>query len=400
MSRVVQNFCIVIPSHVSWDFPTDYVAQTATVLSGKYPVLVVDLVQPITLWKLFSNKEKRDTFLQSFDFLKSKKGLSVFRPLGLIPFQRFQAIFRLNRKFIPFQVRFFLKLRQVKKPLLWLLSPLANEFVGSLGERAVVYDCVDFWRLLDPVENKKQVAAENWLLSQATVVFANSSALTDEHRGANANIHVVPCGCDTSLFQADKKLAKPKELAKIAPPIIGLVGHLDHRLDFSLIKRVIENNPKFSFVFIGPETAYTPYEKRRVGKGLGQLKKLPNTYFLGKKPKERLPSFIQWFNLGIVPYDSKIPFVAKSNPMKVYEYLAMGKPVVAIPIESLVELDRQVITLTDSAKEFSQAVSSFLNEWSEQKARLARRIAESHSWESKVGAMEKVLLEQGIIKDS
>ncbi|GAG07285.1 unnamed protein product, partial [marine sediment metagenome] len=120
---------------------------------------------------------------------------------------------------------------------------------------------------------------------------------------------------------------------------------------------------------------------------LERLQKLPNTYFLGRKPKERLPHFLFLFNVCLIPYDVSLEFVQGCNPMKLYEYLALGKPVVSTPIEA-VKVFSPIVKIANNVVGFEKAIREFLKkEYNKKEEKKRKKIAQENSWEKKVERM-------------
>ena len=117
---------------------------------------------------------------------------------------------------------------------------------------------------------------------------------------------------------------------------------------------------------------------------------------LTKQSKEKLPAYIQASNVGIIPYKSSLAYVKYGNPMKTYEYLASGIPVVSSNILALSDYPKDIVTTTEDYKKFSDRLSFLLKNWSKVKAGRAKKIARQNSWENKVKQIESFLLKRGL----
>lgn len=133
-------------------------------------------------------------------------------------------------------------------------------------------------------------------------------------------------GFDEKLFDGKPK-SVPSDLGGISRPVIGFVGVLFSFLDYVMIYKAAAAIPDASFVFVGPV-------EKEGRAGVERLKTLPNTYFLGRKQKNDIPAYVTNFDVCINPF--KVDDVSRAvTPLKVYEYLACGKPVVSTPMEGL-----------------------------------------------------------------
>jgi len=164
--------------------------------------------------------------------------------------------------------------------------------------------------------------------------------LRDEKSSLNKKIFVVKNGVDTKLF----KVADQNPALKTNQVVVGFVGSLDSRIDYKLLERLIRNSSEFHFRFIG----------RIVDETFNELRSLPNVEWIAPVSYAELPSLIQDFDIGIIPF-VKSPFTKKIYPLKINEYLAMGKPVVMTSFAKLPEFD-SIVKTADSPEEFRNAI--------------------------------------------
>jgi glycosyltransferase involved in cell wall biosynthesis len=131
-----------------------------------------------------------------------------------------------------------------------------------------------------------------------------------------------------------------------------------------------------SFVLIGP-VWYPVIEER--------LKKLPNIFFLGRKPYQEIPMYIQQFAVGIIPHKVD-QFIKSTNPMKVYEYLACQKPVVATPGGDI-EVFKDVVYVANDYQQFNDYVKEALAKDHEAIRQKRAEAVKEHGWAKKVDEM-------------
>lgn len=158
------------------------------------------------------------------------------------------------------------------------------------------------------------------LMQQADVVAANSAYLREYAQQVNPHSYDIGQGCVLTLYQAQAKYIIPADLAAVPGPVIGYTGYLTGlRLDIELLLTIARQRPQWSLVLVGPEDeafAASP------------LHALPNVYFLGRKAPNELPAYLQHFDVCINP--QLVNEITMGNyPLKIDEYLAMGKPTVA-----------------------------------------------------------------------
>lgn len=159
------------------------------------------------------------------------------------------------------------------------------------------------------------------IIAKADVAVANSDFFADYCRKTNPNSHMIGQGCDLAMYNdQDGKLKVPEDLVNIKKPIIGYVGFLTTiRLDIEVLVHIAEQRPDWSLVLVGPEDEDFKNSK---------LHKLDNVYFLGRKEPHQLAAYIKGFDVALNP--QKVNEITDINyPLKIDEYLAMGKPTVA-----------------------------------------------------------------------
>jgi len=392
---------VVIFSHLPWDFPVDYVQQTARQLTKRAQVVVFNPRIPFSFWKFLFNRKAKEEY---FRYLKKgeDEGILRFFPLGILPFQRVKLIEKINVYFglLLFKFYYLFHFGRIK-PIVWTFS---SELVDLIPEKRkiLVYDRVDQIASLDPGENRWMKQQDKRLLKLADYVFVNSPYALRFVKKYNQNSFLVSCGCAVDLFQ-QRKLKPPQELKEVKKPIIGLVGSLDFRLDFQILYPLIKKRKDWRFVFIGTQLSHDPaqFKATDLFLWLEKLQKLPNAYFLGKKPKGRLPHFLFVFDVCLIPYDVSLEFVQGCNPMKLYEYLALGKPVVSTPIEA-VKVFSPIVKIANTASGFEEAIEEFLKEgdnlkelyeanevpkYDKKEQKKRKKIAQENSWEKKVERM-------------
>src|SRR5205823_13347203 len=152
------------------------------------------------------------------------------------------------------------------------------------------------------------------------LVFVVSETLLETKRRLNANTWTSPHGVDFEHFRRaqDADLAAPDDAAGLPRPIIGYFGSLEKWIDFELIDYLAEHRPQWTFLLVG-----------RVAVPAGRLSQRPNVRWLGRRPYESLPAYGKLFNAAIIPFRINQQTL-HCNPLKLREYLAMGKPIVSV----------------------------------------------------------------------
>jgi glycosyltransferase involved in cell wall biosynthesis len=262
--------------------------------------------------------------------------------------------------------------------VLWIYDPRAARMAGSCGEDFAVYDCVDdYAEQTTSVRRREFVAAcDRTAALRSRLVFAASRTMYERQRLVNPGTHLVPNAGDYGHFvrAADRSIAAP-EVTGLPRPVVGFAGNfLASKVDFSLLERVALTRREWTLLLIGPSTPET------VGV-LEGLARQPNVRWLGPKPYAELPRYIAAFDVGLIPYVSNA-YTRSCFPLKLYEYLAAGKPVVASGLPELAGMEPDV-ALTDGPDAFVRAVEDALVCGSEAEQERRMQLASRNSWETR-----------------
>jgi teichuronic acid biosynthesis glycosyltransferase TuaH len=233
---------------------------------------------------------------------------------------------------------------------------------------------VDYWKL----HGKK---LEPLLIAKSDLCVANSTYLANYCGKYNPNSFYVGQGCDLEMFTNKQGLVAPDDIAGISKPIIGYVGALQHiRLDIDLLAYVAEQRPDWNIVLVGPEDGEF---------AASNLHSIPNIHFLGGKPGNTLPAYINSFDVCLNP--QLVNQVTIGNyPRKIDEYLAMGKPTVATRTEAM-SVFAEHTYLCDTKEDYLTAIQKALDEDSPEKQQQRIRFASAHTWENNVKEIYKAI---------
>jgi len=210
------------------------------------------------------------------------------------------------------------------------------------------------------------------MIRNADAALANSLYLRDYCASFNPQSFYIGQGCNLELFNASIDHQRPPEMNGLKGPVVGYVGALtSERLDISIIEIISKSLPGWNVVLVGPED-----EAFRNS----TLHQLSNVHFYGRQPLERLPSFIRYFDVCINPQLVNIITVG-NYPLKVDEYLAMGKPVVATATKTM-ELFSDHTYLPTSREQYPELIQKALEENTPDKQQARIAFAQSHTWEN------------------
>ena len=270
-------------------------------------------------------------------------------------------------------------------PCVWSYTPLYASHVGAFEESRLVYDVVDDYGELPYYRQTlgdRATELDAGLTRRADLVFVVNEYLLEQRRALNSHTRFVGNAGDVRGFAAARGVDSiPPDLATTPAPRIGFHGTLTgDNLDVPLLATLARRRDDWSFVLIGPDK--DPSVRRALGD-------LPNVHFLGPRDAEELPPYLAGFDVLLIPY-RRTAFTGR--PLKVYEALAAGVPVVTT---GLPELDGEpgVTTAESDAAALEDAVSAVLSTSGEP---VPLASLERYSWESKAQRQLELVLDEAV----
>ena len=191
-------------------------------------------------------------------------------------------------------------------------------------------------------------------------------------------VYLHPNAADFSSFQRalTEKFPRPPELMKEeGRKIIGYTGNIESRIDYQLLKAVIEYHTDKTIAMVGPVT--TPEHKTIA------LTEYPNVVMIGSKKIDQLPAYLQYFDCALIPFKKNI--LTKSiYPLKINEYLAAGRPVVATDFSEDIQSFQDVIYIGRDTRKFVQRIDQAIQENSPERIKARTDIANTNTWTARV----------------
>lgn len=263
-----------------------------------------------------------------------------------------------------------LSLPHTRPRILWLTFPTHVHLIKQYQPDYVVFDSSD--------EPKDEFAEweRYWpaMLTQADLVFASSYSLFRQLSLEHPSVHLVPNGVDYQHFSVSQN--NPPDLPE-SKPIVGYSGAIAPWLDWDLLQKVISQNPAFHFVFIGALIKLTCFPL-----------KADNLSYLGLKSYSLLPSYLQQFKIGLIPF--KLTAMTQGcNPIKLYEYAAAGLPIAATPLPELSQSPYPSLYLSSDPAHFSEFLHKALIDPVNKSVR--RSFALENDWRKRAEEIHKIL---------
>lgn len=313
------------------------------------------------------------------------EGLHVLSPL-VLPLHSKEAVRRLNRWLLRRQVKRAARKLKMDEPILWAYVPQAEAVIDALDPSLVVYHCVDDVAAQKGVDAESFREAEERFARRADLVLASAPALAERMRTLSDHVLYAPNVADTGTFATALEPGPvDPDVDKLPRPRLAFQGAIvATKLDIQLLAQTAALRPDWSIVLVGPRGAGDPTGD------LSPLDEAPNIHLIGPRQASDLPKVLRGADIGLIPY--AINDLTRSVfPMKVYEYLAAGLPVLATPLPALDGVD--AIETVSSAEELVAAAEHELEADAPEVRRARSRDAASHSWEARLEEIEVALSE-------
>jgi len=315
-------------------------------------------------------------------FRRADATLYIFSPVFL-PRHGHALIDSVNNTVLRVQITQLVRTLGMHPTLVWFENPRAADALDWYPDALKLYHVSDLFTACRYTRDRAAlVRRDERLTAQCDVIICVSRALFElKRRQRNAAVHYLPHGVDFPRFRAAAQDKKPlPELAGLSRPIAGYYGTLTAANDVELLEHCARSAPDISFVFAGTVT----------GGDYGPLRSLPNVRFLGQVPYERIPALAASFDVCLLPWKLS-EWIRHCSPLKFYEYLASGRPIVSVPIPQVMFEAADLVSIASDPDEFLAAIRRELatDDASRQAARVA--LAARHDWDGHIQALSTLV---------
>ena len=295
---------------------------------------------------------------------------------------------RVSAKLDAVLIHSLLKSLGVKDYIYWLSAP-SPEMLWGMNIKRLVYDCID--PCFTPQDQQVHDATEAAIVKLSRLVFCTAESLYEKLAQIHCNVHLLPNACQAPVHQMLRPaLPKPYAAQGHSGPIIGYMGTFDSRVDTVMLTEAARRLPEYTFALPGRINADQEAN-------VAELRKLPNVILPGSVSEQEGYAFTAAFDVGLVPFIPG-PINDAINPVKMYMYLAAGKPVVATWLREC-RRHAPYVYSAQSVTDFVEAIRRSIAEDSDvlREARIA--FAMQNTWEDRARNALDHLRATGLLSD-
>lgn len=290
-----------------------------------------------------------------------------------LPFHKYALVRTLNKYLISGILKTLLWTRGIKKPVLWFVIPHLYMVPKTLPDALSVYYCIDDYAALPDVDIDSVSQMDEIMTRSADLVFVASETLLEKKRALNPQVEVSHHGVDFEHFNRVYRgeiTQLPADIP-VQKPVIGFFGLIEEWIDLDLIHSLASARPDWQFLMIG-----------RVAVANNPCAALANVHFVGRRDFTELPDYAAGFDVAILPYKLNQQ-VINSNPIKLREYLATGKPVVSVNFPQVSHY-ADVVSIADNYSEYLAAIEHELQTDSAEKQAARVASVRDATWDARV----------------
>ena len=243
----------------------------------------------------------------------------------------------------------------------------------------VIYDCMDEWETFPGIK-PAILEGEKRLVAESDLVVVSAARLLEKWSAHAERVVLARNAVDYDFYAAE--LGPNDQLSPVKRPVIGYFGAIAEWFDLELMAFLARERPEYTFVLLGGV----------FNVDVTELGRMPNVRLLGQQPYELMPKYLYHFDVCLIPF--RINAITEAtDPVKLYEYLSGGKPVVAVDLPEL-RAYRDLIYLARDSKEFLASLDQAVAEDDREAAKERRALAQSNTWEERYRTIYSALIDR------
>jgi glycosyltransferase involved in cell wall biosynthesis len=277
----------------------------------------------------------------------------------------------------------------------FLFHPLYWPYVDALKPKYVVFHAYDAFPLMDKKWTEGDSRRLSELCDRADIVSATTTGVISTlPKSSRARALILENGADVERFRPACGLQCPPELESIPRPRIGYIGTVNIRTDFDSINHVAQQHPDWHWVLLGDILEDVIRGDGEARAGYLKSRSLQNVHYLASVPSSAVPAYAGHMDVNTICYRIRNEeWVFMGYPVKLHEYLAVGKPVVSAPIEVIRDRFGSVVGLASTPHEWEAAIDRALHTGGIATPAQRRAVAEANTWDKRADQLDLWLRE-------
>lgn len=285
-----------------------------------------------------------------------------------------------NSQWVAWQVASLLRLRRWRVDMSWIFHPVGLGVARTTKAKALAYYCIDDYGSNPGTDQTAIRDLEGKLVREADVTVVTGEPLAERLRPSARRLLVLPNVIDTELFGVEVPNGHHgilEEIDRLQRPRVGYLGNLaGYKIDLDLLYEIARRRPAWTIVLVGPRN------QGDVREAISKAGAPSNVVFTGPVPHRLVPAVMDRFDVGLLPAALHDVMLA-SFPLKFFEFLSRGLPVVARPLPALAPF-RQWYDAAVTPDEFVTAIERRLEDRSPADADRRRRYALGFGWHERM----------------
>lgn len=257
-----------------------------------------------------------------------------------------------------------------------LYHPYQIKYAKIFNENITIYECYDDYSasivIPDLIKNIIDIF-ENKLTRISEMIIVTSKQLLENKFHNNSKVFHHPNGVDVDYFHLDRSMNHNSNNS-----VIGVLGEITEKTDIDLLLDLARLRSDLIFYIIGKNKLKNKNDSLLFNILIG----LDNVKYFGWVSSDQLMGICQSFDAALIPYKIGNKLAMKAFPNKLFEYLAMGLPVVSTKISELFNYS-DLVEFANDAEGFGIAISKLIRTDNFEKIEKRREIAQQNSWRSR-----------------